>query len=366
MKKIALIALMLMLCVTTVGAYSFQFIGPPKASGSLFGSVGEVILVEGISDNIPPGVTMTLHVTGPSSFYLTRPLIVQNGGYFSTSVETIGFREGAYRFEIMENKEYPLGSARKWFILNLADRGLLLTMISPLRQEYNGELEIYGAVQDLGTGGVELTVSGPSGTYFGPEWVSTDLLGRFYKTVNIDGFGTYAVRIVDRAGLIDTVQIEVFRETATPPTTIGPTPSTKIVSASATASRENPAYFVMRTLTGPVTLSTSLGIDWVIEYIDESGNKHVVNNFGADKAETVTIDGKGGTIYIRAYPDQGGDGTVHLYGQNVVSLTVSAAASDRFGELQVPGDTPAERSPVLLLLPFVALAVVVVLMGKKP
>lgn len=366
MKKIALIALMLMLCVTTVGAYSFQFIGPPKASGSLSGSVGEVILVEGISENIPPGVTMTLHVTGPSGFYLTRPLIIQNGGYFSTSVETIGFREGAYRFEIMENKEYPLGSARSWFILNLIDRSLLLTMISPIRQEYNGELEIYGTVQDLGTGGVELTVSGPSGTYFGPEWVSTDLLGKFYKTVNIDGIGTYAVQVVDRTGVIDIVQIEVFRETVITPATTVPTPSTKILSASATASRENPAYFVMRTLTGQVTLSTSLGIDWVIEYIDESGNKHIVNNFGADKAETVTIEGEGGTIYIRAYPDGAGEGTVHLYGQNAVSLTVSAAASDRFGELQVPGETPAEESPLLVFLPFVALAFVVVLMGKKP
>ena len=122
----------------------------------------------------------------------------------------------------------------------------------------------------------------------------------------------------------------------------------------------------MQTLSAPVTLSTSLGFDWVIEYIDESGKKFIVNDFGPEKAETITFEGNGGTVYIRAYPDEAGEGTVHLYGQNVVSLTVSTSASDRFGELQMPGATPAEESPILILLPVIALALVVVLMGKKP
>jgi hypothetical protein len=367
MKKIALITFLLLICVTTVGAYSFQFIGPPKDSGSLSGSVGDVIRVEGVSENIPEGVTMTLHVTGPVNYYLTRPLVVQSGGYFSTSVETAGFREGTYRFEIRQNRDYPLSSSRNWFIVNLIDRSLLLTMTSPVRQIYNGDLEINGVVQDLSTGGVELTVYGSSGNYFGPEWISTDLNGRFYRIVSIDQPGTYSVRIADRAGLIDLVQIEVFKEVASQTVTPVSTPSSsKIVSASATASRENPAYFALRTLSGPATLSTSLGIDWIIEYIDESNQLHVVNDYGADKAETLSIDGSGGTVIIRAYPAGATEGTVHLYGQNVATLTVSSTASDRFGELRTPAATEAEESPVILLLPLLALAVVVLLMGKKP
>ena len=235
MKKIALMILLLLFCISTVGAYSFQFIGPPKDSGNIEGYIGDTIRIRGESQNIPPGIPMTLRVSGKSSF--TRTSTIQADGTFTFAIDTIGLKEGTYRFEINSPTDYPLGSGRNWFIMNLIDRRLLLTFNSPVRQEYSGSLDISGTVQELGAEGISLTVYGPSGTYFGPEWISTDSNGRFYKTVDIDSVGSYSVRIADRKGLINTVQIEVFRETVViPTTTVSPT-STKIISVSATASR---------------------------------------------------------------------------------------------------------------------------------
>ena len=364
MKKIALATILLLLCVTGAGAYSFQFIGPPRDSGSLTGYVGDAIVIEGVSQNIPPGVTLTLRVTGPGNYYLTRQMVVQNEGRFRTVVETAGLKEGDYRFEIQAPGDYPLGSQRNWFIYRLVDRSLLLTITSPLQQDYDGWLTINGRVDEIGSAGIELTVSGPGGINFGPKWITTDQMGRFFQEVRIDMEGGYSAQIADRRGMIGTVDFLVVREQVPIPLT--PTPSQAIISASATASRENPAYFVMQTRSGQATISTSLGIDWVIEYIDESGNHHIINEYGADKAETFAIEGTGGIIHIRAYPDGGETGTVHLYGQNIVSLTTGTTASDKFGDLVDPGPTPAEESPAFIVMPLIALAILVICLVKKP
>lgn len=366
MKKIALVCILLLFCVTAAGAYNFQFIGPPRDSGSINGNVGEVITISGISQNIPPGVTMTLTVTGPGSYYITRKMVVQAGGGFSTEFDTTGLREGDYRFEIQAPDYYKVTQPRNWFLYHLTDRSLLLTMISPVQQEYDGWLSVNGKVEGLGDMGIELTVYGPSGTYFGPQWISTDQIGRFYKEISIDRAGMYSARIADRRGLIGTVQIQVIREGIATPAIPTSTPPPTIISASALASRENPAFFVMQTQAGPATLSTSLGVDWVIEYIDESGNKHIINEYGSDQAESFMIEGRGGTVRIRAYPDGDGTGTVHLYGQNIVSLTASTTPSDVFGDLQASGQMPAEESPAFLLLPLIALAILIACMVKKP
>lgn len=366
MKKIALAAILLLLCISAVGAYNFQFIGPPRDSGTINGNVGDIITISGISQNIPPGVTMTLSVTGPDSFYSSRSMVIQDGGVFSTQFDTTGLKEGDYRFQIQATKYYEVSQPRNWFIYHLTDRSLLLTMLSPVRQDYDGWLSVNGMVDTLGADGIELTVYGPSGNYFGPQWISTDQNGRFYQEVSIDRAGVYSARIADRRGLIGTVQIQVIQEIVPTPVIPTRTPEPSIISASATASRENPAYFVMQTRSGTATISTSLGVDWVIEYIDESGNHHIINEYGAERAETFTIEGNGGTIHIRAYPDGGETGTVHLYGQNIVSLTTSTTASENFGDLVDPGQTPAEESPAFILMPLIALAILVICLVKKP
>ncbi len=366
MKKIALMVILLLLCVTSVSAYSFQFIGEPRDSGSITRYVGETFILEGRSPNIPPGISMTLHITGPGIYSRQIPFVIQSEGYFSIPFETAGLREGMYRFEIRQNPEYPLGSGRNWFILNLVDRSLLLRANSPLSQEYTGRLVVAGAVQDLGTAGVELLVTGPSGPVFGPEWIETDSQGAFSRDVMIDSAGVYTARVSDRRGLIGTIRYDVHRETVVTPVPTTPPVSVGVPSASAPSSRESPAYFEVRTGRGPVTLSTSRGVDWVVEYIDEAGRSHVVNTFGADRAESVTFEGSGGTVYIRIYPAGPDSERVFLYGENVASLAVSDTITTRFGDLHESGFVPQEESPVSMILPIIALAVILFVAVKKP
>ncbi|MCP1662846.1 MAG: hypothetical protein D5R99_09235 [Methanocalculus sp. MSAO_Arc1] len=367
MKKVALIVLLLFFfSVATAEAYSFQFLGAPRDTGSLTGNVGDPLLIEARSPNIPSGITMTLRVTGPSRYHYTAQMVVQDEGYFSHQFETLGLQEGRYRFEVHSSPDYPLGGMRNWFELSLVDRSLFLRMLSPLQQEYDGWLSVNGMIDEHGAAGVELTVTGPSGNYFGPRYIATDPMGRFYQSVQIDRAGTYTATIADRRGTIGIVTFNVFHEEKTPvPTPISP-PSEAVKSASAYASRDSPAHFVVQTGTGPVTLSTSVGIDWVLEYIDESGTLHVVHEAGSDKAERVTFTGSGGRVYVRAYPDGTDEGRFHLYGQNVVSLTSSTAPADRFPELRPPEHTPAEESPAPVLLPLLALAVLIGFRASRP
>lgn len=366
MKKIALMVILLILCVTSVSAYSFQFIGEPRESGSITRYVGETFILEGTSPNIPPGISMMLHITGPGSYSRQIPFVIQSEGYFSIPFETAGLREGSYRFEIRQNPDYPLGSGRNWFILNLVDRSLLLRTGSPLSQEYTGRLVVTGNVQDLGTAGVELQVSGPSGTVFGPEWITTDSQGSFSRIIMIDEPGLYTARISDRRGLIGALRYIVHHDAAVTPSPTTPAVSGGVLSASAPSSRENPAYFEVRTQRGPVTLSTSRGVDWLVEYIDESGRTHIVNTFGADRAESVTFEGSGGTVYIRIYPTGHDSERVFLYGENVASLSVSDTITSRFGNLHESGFVPQEESPASIIIPLFAIAVILFVAAKKP
>lgn len=368
MKKVVLIVLVLLFCVTIAGAYSFQFIGPPRTSGSLTGYVGEPIIIEAESRNLPPGVTMTLQVQGPLGYYRTFPMVVQHGGYFSTTFNTKGLREGVYRFEIQSPPSYPLGSARNWFMVNLIDRSDTLRITSPIRQELTGWLSIDGEVADHGAAGVELTVYDQGDRIiFGPEWISTSQRGWFSTMVPAHDPGFYSVHVADRRGLIGIVDFEIYRKiipTPTPPVST-PVPP-QIVSASATASRESPAHFVMRTERGPVTLSTLLGADWVIEYIDESGTLHIADIGGTHTPETVTFEGHGGTVYIRAYPDTDKTDTFYLYGQNVASITRSSTPEGMFGEIKPTSKPPAEESPVCVLLPLIAVGALIVIYARRP
>ncbi|WP_211529697.1 hypothetical protein [Methanocalculus chunghsingensis] len=366
MKKIALMVILLMLCVTSVSAYSFQFIGEPRDSGSITRYVGETFILEGVSPNIPPGISMTLHISGPVSYSREIPFVIQSDGYFSVPFETTGLREGPYRFEIRQNPNYPLGSGRNWFILNLIDRSLLLRAGSPLSQEYTGRLTVAGTVQDLGTDGVELLVTGPPGTVFGPEWIATDSQGRFSRTIMINEGGIYTARISDRRGLIGTLRYDAYQETVVTPVPTSPPVSGGVLSASASSSRENPAYFEVRTQRGPVTLSTSRGVDWVVEYIDESGRMHIVNTFGPDRAESVSFEGSGGTIYIRIYPTGPDSERVFLYGENVASLSVSDTITARFEDIPESDFVPEEEAPVSIIVPFFALAIILFVVAKKP
>ncbi len=128
------------------------------------------------------------------------------------------------------------------------------------------------------------------------------------------------------------------------------------VSATAQASRNQPAYFAVDTRPGVVTISTSSGIDWVFEYLDEDSHLTVVNEKGTIGVETATFNAKGGTVYVKVYPFTFSDqGTVTLSAQNADSVTACASCVTLFTTTPVP--TTTQKSPLPLFLPFLGLVI---------
>ena len=121
-----------------------------------------------------------------------------------------------------------------------------------------------------------------------------------------------------------------------------------IVSAHAKSSRENPAYFAVKTGTGKVNLHTSSSIDWVIEYIDNTGAVKTVNEEGEQNPEKVQIQGNGKIIYIRVYPMKTSvNSDVFMYAENAVSVVVSPTVPAPFAASahQTPTNTPQSARP---------------------
>jgi hypothetical protein len=140
-----------------------------------------------------------------------------------------------------------------------------------------------------------------------------------------------------------------------------PTATEATISASATATRSAPAYFEVDTQSGTVTITTSAGIDWVIEYIDEDNSLHKVNDKGMLEPETAVFAARGGSVYVKVYPMSYNDsGTVQISAANADSIRVSQTVAGLFGDA-TPTPTPSAPVPVVLAL----LALVVVVLARR-
>jgi hypothetical protein len=150
----------------------------------------------------------------------------------------------------------------------------------------------------------------------------------------------------------------VQQQTASPTQVTPGAPST--VSATATASHNAPAYFTVDTNAGTVRIVTSAGIDWIIEYIDESGKHYMANSKGKLAGEEATINARGGEIAVKVYPAVAGEsGPVTLTAENAVSVTVSESVSALFsGTPTSPGQTSAQATPLPAVIALLALLVV--------
>ena len=117
-----------------------------------------------------------------------------------------------------------------------------------------------------------------------------------------------------------------------------------IISAHTKASRDTPAYFEVKAGSGTVNMYTSSKIDWVVEYIDDRGNLHTINENGALNPEEIIIQARGKPIYVKVYPYKYSDsGEVFLYAENAQSVRVSPTIPAQFGPGLFPcnsrGDT---------------------------
>jgi hypothetical protein len=357
--RIALPLLCFLCCLAAPTAASFIEVATPDSINA-----GQPLEVTGTTIAVKSGYVVDIvlyDITSSKSEIGREAVVIQGDGTFDVTFKTENLRSGTYSVEVQSRGEDIFGgSSKKIKIFKVVNRNDELSITSPKAQDYDGTLEVAGTLAKYGDDGVKVTVTDASkATIFGPKWVRTDA-GAFSATVPITSAGTYVAEIADRGGYAWTAQFTVKGGDAQVAPTVTQTPG-PTYSASAPASRGNPAYFAIETLGGQVTISTSTGIDWVLEYIDEKGERSMVNNQGTTAPESVTFPATGGVVYVKVTPQLYTEtGTVTVSAENVRKISVDATVAGKFGD---PVPTTAQ-SPMPLGLVLLALGVVFLLFRK--
>jgi hypothetical protein len=353
MKRIAWIMLVGVILVGAAQAAYVELNAPSTIT------VGQTLEVSGLG-NLKAGFSTDL-IFYRAAFTKTEiartRIVVQEGGVFSASFPTAGLAAGSYLLELVD--PMPGGSAafgggvKNIVYVTLIDRQNEITITSPLFQPYTGLLSIRGSVKNAGNNGTQLTVDHNGETVFGPLYIAT-LNDVFSTEITVTEGGTYTASFSDYKSYIGSVQFTISQPVTTTVLTTTAVPVQQ-VSATAQASRNQPAYFAVDTKPGTVTISTSSGIDWVLEYIDEDSHLTVVNEKGTIGGETATFVGKGGTAYVKVYPLAFSDqGTVTLTASNADSASVCTSCAALF--TTTPPPTTTQKSPVPVSLALIALA----------
>jgi hypothetical protein len=84
----------------------------------------------------------------------------------------------------------------------------------------------------------------------------------------------------------------------------------------------------------------------VVEYVDEAGDLHTVNDQGEVTAEEIVVNGTTQALYFKVYPYKYSvSSIVYLYADNAESVIVSQTEPAAFGE---PAASPSQtqKSPV--------------------
>jgi hypothetical protein len=310
----------LILCAGLAQAYELTIDAPLKIQR------GMPLVVNGTS-NIPPGISIDVVFT--KSGYVTEEVAretvtLQANQEFSVIFDTTDLTKGIYKVEVPAISGYRyLGNSSTLRIVEIIDRSDELSIRSLKTQTMNGKLAIEGAILAARNAGVQIEVVGPGDeVVYGPEYVSTGSDGGFAVEVPIEKAGIYNVSFTDSKGYVGVVPFTVI---AIPETTAVPTvvPTTQpVISATAPASRDSPAYFAVQTGTGNLRVFTSSGVDWVIEYTDASGTVQKINNKGETEGEETVFPGTGGVMLFTVYPSQySATGTVTFYAEGATQIT---------------------------------------------
>jgi len=365
MKRIAWLTLLAAMLLVSAASAAYVEINAPKTvyAGDPLKVTGTTIVGGLTKPSLNPGFSTDVvlySVKHSKSEVVRKTIVVQEDGSFSATFDTRGLAAGDYTVEIIDPEPPNTfgGSSKTLQFLKLVDRSGDLRITSPLTQELDGSLDISGAITDIGGAGVRIQVEYGGTTVYGPEYIKTDADGRFSVTVPISDAGAYNVTFSDTRSYIDTIEFAVLGGASPPTETQGAT-----VSASAPATRSAPAYFEVDTGVGTVTLTTSSGgIDWVVEYIDEGGSLHKINDAGLLDPETTEFSAQGDWVYVKVYPVGYNDrGTVQLSATNADAVRVSQNAPVIFGDATpTPTETAAPLPAVLALL-----ALLVVILSRR-
>jgi len=378
MKILGYSAILLLLALLAAGASAYEV----TIDAPLSIHVGAPLIVNGTT-NLADGVNFDIVLSNADYNTVVidkKNVVVQHtdeNKSFSVVFNTTGLKKGQYKVEVSPIGDYSfLGDSVTLRPVTLVDRSDEITLTSPLRKQYDGLLVIAGNGAGLINSGVEIVVTTANGTLvYGPEFIASDYMGYFSKSFTIPAPGYYIVNLSDARGFIGNFTYTILQPKETPPATTPPVvnstptpPTHPAVFAESSASRDDPAIFAVFANPGPVTISTSTGIDWVIEYLDRSGTIHKVHETGAQYPESATFQSDGNTTWVKVYPFKYGDNsTVTLYAENALDIQISKNGADFFPVTDETTSTPetTKKSPLPGVLFIVATGIGIIMMMRK-
>lgn len=360
MKKIVLFLIGLVFLSGFASAYQVNIEAPVSLP------LGKPLIVTGTTTlGIGTPIDVVLYHQLTTSTEVERKVVyVLSDKTFKTFFDTSNLKKGTYKVEV---PALSLGSSSENMrIIQLIDRDDEIHISSLTRQSFNGKMYIAGSITGGENSGIQIEIVGPSNTVvFGPSYVNTNNAGLFSADISITEPGNYEVSFTDSKGFIGTRTISITGEPTMGVTPVATATTYPVFSAHAKASRDSPAYFVVRTGSGPVVLHTSSGIDWVIEYVDDKGDLHIANNLGELLPERAEFLGRNKIVYVKVYPYKYADRSdVFLYAENAYSVVVSPTIPDAFTAIAPATPTETPQSPVFPLLCLLAIGIAFVFPRK--
>jgi len=362
MKKVVLLVIGLLLLLPYVSGYQVNIDAPETLT------VGKPLIVTGTTTfGIGTPIDVVLYYQLTTSTEIKRKIVyIQPDKSFKAIFDTTGLKKGMYKVEVPVS---GLGDSFTMRIVQLVDRADEIYLASSSTQPNTGKMYVAGTAKGSLSSGIQVEVFDPDGnSVFGPQYVNTNYAGDFSVDVPVSGPGDYEISFTDAKGYIGAKTITIVGTSTFSETTPASAVTTEPVirSSHARSSRESPAYFIVRPKIGPVSLYTSSSVDWVIEYIDEKGLVHMVNDQGELNVERVELVGKGKPLYLKIYPySYSVDSEVFLYGENVNSLVVSPTVPAAFAAQATPPPTEAPQTPVNPLLGIAALGIAMLVFTRQ-
>jgi len=200
-------------------------------------------------------------------------------------------------------------------------------------------------------------------------------MGYFSKTFTIPEPGKYLVNFSDARGFIGNITYTITKPMDPLPVMVLPeatvtqvSPQFPPLSAKSLSSRDAPAFFAVMANPGPVRVSASTGIDWVLEYHDPSGTTHRVQETGSQYPESVTFQSDGNTTWIKVYPFKYEDNsTVTLYAENALDIQAARNGQGFFPTTPATTSVPVgiQTSPLPLFLFIGSTGIAVLVLWRK-
>jgi hypothetical protein len=341
MYKLVLLVLGLFVLIGNASAYQINIDAPATLT------VGKPLVVNGTTNfGIGTPIDVVLYHQLTSTTEIKRKIAyVQSDHTFRVVFDTTKLEKGIYKVEVPAS---GLGESINMRQVELVDRTDEISLTTGITsQEFTGTLKITGTLKNNKNSGIQIEVIAlDGGRVFSPKFIPTDSAGMFILEIPITEPGEYEVVFTDTQGYVGTKAITVTGGVKSNQV-VAATTKTRL-SAHAPASQDVPAYFEVKTISGPMTVYTSSDVNWVIEYGDATGSIRTVNDHGELNPEQVEIYGNGSSVFFRVYPYEGaGRDEVFLYVENARSIRVSPTVPALFQQTVAPAsETQAPFSPL--------------------